>query len=276
MAPPTVPRRLRRVVPGIRRADDRALDWVSTTPHGPVRPVLGVVARATDLRGPVVPTSIWYVTRGTPEGRAAIGQGWRAMTLTAVAESVVKPMTDRGRPAAGRLSAAQRRSASPSTSAFPSGHLGGLTAFAVAVSRGVARLRPWLTASTVGTAYARVYTGRHYLSDVAGAGRRGGRPAAHAGAPPGHPGGHLHGGADGGRGRTPGMSDGAEARSWVRSPAGRWPRPPRGRPGHGAGDGSSTSSPRPRAAGSPDVCSRWPHPRSRGWGSRPRRSSGRA
>lgn len=157
----------RGVLARVQRADDRTLDWMSTARHGVAGPVLSVVARVTDLLGPAVAASGWLMARGTPRDRAAIRQGWRAMALAAVAESaIVKPATSRGRPDVQRLPVAQRRSSSPSTSAFPSGHVGGMTAFSVAVGRPLHGLRPWLAASTVMAAYARVYTGRHYLSDV--------------------------------------------------------------------------------------------------------------
>lgn len=167
MPRPTARTGLRRLLTLVRDVDDRTLDWVSTTRHGPIGRALGVVARATDLLGPVVAVSGWFMARGSPGERAAITRGWRALAVTAATESlVVKPLASRGRPDAARLPAAQRRTASPSTSAFPSGHLGAVTAFSVAAGDGIHRLRPWLAASTVAAAYSRVYTGRHYLSDV--------------------------------------------------------------------------------------------------------------
>lgn len=167
MCPPAAPATLRRVLADVRRADDRTLEWMSGARHGFVGPVLGVVARGTDLLGPAVTASGWLMARGKPRERAAIRRGWRALTLATVAESgVVKPATSRGRPDAERLPVAQRRSATPSTSAFPSGHVGALTAFSVTVSHDIPGLGPWLSVGTVVAAYARVYTGRHYLSDV--------------------------------------------------------------------------------------------------------------
>lgn len=167
MSRPTAPDGLRRALAAVRHVDDRTLDWVSTTSHGPVGRVLGVVARATDLLAPVVAVSGWFMVRGSHEERSAITRGWRAIAVAAATESLaVKPAARRGRPDVERLPMAQRRAAAPSTSAFPSGHLGALTAFSVAAGHGIHRLRPWLAASTAAAAYSRVYTGRHYLSDV--------------------------------------------------------------------------------------------------------------
>lgn len=163
----SAPTPLRRLLAGVQRADDRTLDWMSDAHHGLMGRVLNGAARVTDLLGPVVAASGWLMVRGTSKDRAGIRRGWRAMALTTVAESAfVKPATSRGRPDARRLPVHQRRSASPSTSAFPSGHVGGMTAFSVALGRRVPGLRPWLAITTVLAAYARVYTGRHYLSDV--------------------------------------------------------------------------------------------------------------
>lgn len=158
---------LRRPLTAVRRTDDQTLRWMSRARHGPLGPVLAALARATDVLAPVAAVSGWFLARGTRAQRAAIQRGWRAMAVAAAAESaVVKPATGRGRPDVERLPAAQRRTSSPSTSAFPSGHVGAVTAFSVAVGRDIPGLVPWLVVSTVMAAYARVYTGRHYLSDV--------------------------------------------------------------------------------------------------------------
>lgn len=93
-------------------------------------------------------------------------RAWVAMGLAAVAESVVARVTRRGRPDVRRLPRGQRRSASPSSSAFPSGHVGAMAAFSVVTGREAPGLRPWLATGTAVAAYARLFTGRHYLSDV--------------------------------------------------------------------------------------------------------------
>lgn len=85
-------------------------------------------------------------------------------------DGVLKPLVHRGRPPATRFPAGERRHTDPSTSAFPSGHVGAAFAFAAATASDAPALRAPLAVIAVTTMYARVSTGRHYLTDaVAGA-----------------------------------------------------------------------------------------------------------
>lgn len=151
----------------VQRADERTLAWVCDVDHGPLRPVVNAIALSSDKLTSLGLVSLWLGIRGARQDRAAIVRGGVAAASAAVIDAaVVKPLIGRDRPDPQRLPRAQRRSASPSTSAFPSGHASAVTAFSVAAGLGVPRLRPWLAANAVVVAYARIYTGRHYLSDV--------------------------------------------------------------------------------------------------------------
>jgi membrane-associated phospholipid phosphatase len=156
------------VVATVQRVDERTLRWLSEVDQGPLRPVMHGVALATDKLASVGLVSLGLGIRGTAQDRAAIVRGAvAAATAAAIEAGIAKPLIDRGRPDPRRLPRDQRRSASPATSAFPSGHAGAVAAYAVATGSGVPKLRPLLAATTVLVAYARLYTGRHYLSDVA-------------------------------------------------------------------------------------------------------------
>jgi membrane-associated phospholipid phosphatase len=159
----------RRGLPdAVQRVDERTLTWLSDVDHGPLRPVIHAIALSSDKLASVGLASLWFGIRGTRHDRAAVVRGGVAAASAAVIEAgVVKPLIHRGRPDPQRLPPSQRRAASPSTSAFPSGHAGAVSAYAVATGLGVPRLRPWLAVTTAVVAYARLYTGRHYLSDVA-------------------------------------------------------------------------------------------------------------
>lgn len=151
----------------VQRADERTLAWLSDVDHGRLRPVVGAIALGSDKLASLGLVSLWLAARGTPQDRAAVVRGGVAAASAAAIEAgVVKPLTDRQRPDPRRLPRGQRRASSPSTSAFPSGHVGAVTAYAVATGLGVPRSRPWLAVTTAMVAYARLYTGRHYLSDV--------------------------------------------------------------------------------------------------------------
>lgn len=160
------PHRLSRAKPTAWHLDDRTLRWMARTDHGPLRPVLRTTARASDVLMPHAAVSLWVMAEGNPDERAAILRGWAAMIVASLIQDTVKPMIGRGRPDAQRLPPEQRRKRSPSSSAFPSGHVAATTAFAIATGRDAPRFRSWFAVSTVVIAYSRVYTGRHYLSDV--------------------------------------------------------------------------------------------------------------
>lgn len=150
-----------------RELDHRVLDWLADTDHGPLRPLLSATARGADVLAPWVAASLWMLARERGGSRRRLLRAWSATALAALLEdAVVKPATDRGRPDPGRLPPAQRRETAPSTSAFPSGHVGAGVAFAVATPTDVPALRAALALTAAVVAYARVYTGRHYLSDA--------------------------------------------------------------------------------------------------------------
>lgn len=153
-------------VEAIQLLDQRALDWVAATEHGPLRSVFTATARAADALVPWLGYTAWAATHDDPDRRVAVVRGWAGMGLAAVVGNViVKPLVDRGRPDAEALPAEQRRPVKPSTSAFPSGHIGGATAFAVAAGPSAAGPRAVLWTLALATSYARVFTGRHFLSD---------------------------------------------------------------------------------------------------------------
>jgi undecaprenyl-diphosphatase len=77
----------------------------------------------------------------------------------------LKPVVALGRPARRRI-APSRQPPRRSTSAFPSGHVGVATAFAAGATTGSRRLRRTLWVIALVVAYARLFTGRHYPSDV--------------------------------------------------------------------------------------------------------------
>lgn len=150
----------------VRDIDERTLAWMAGTSHGPARPLLGGVARAADLLLPFAAVTLRLVVEG-PEERRAVMRGWGAVAATALVQgAVLKPVIGRGRPDPKRLPPTQRRRASPTSSSFPSGHSGAGTAFVTAVGLGVPRARRSLAILVFVVAYAQVYTGRHYLSDV--------------------------------------------------------------------------------------------------------------
>jgi membrane-associated phospholipid phosphatase len=175
-----------RVVSAVERFDGEVLRWVEVVPHGPVGGVLRGTARAADVLAPWILTSVGLLASPWPRAGPALVRGWLAMGVSALVEdAILKPAVHRDRPDVRRLPPGQRRSTAPSTSAFPSGHVGAATAFAVAVPPEVPRsVRGGLAVLAAVTAYARVYTGRHYASDAlvglavgAVAGRLAGRAA---------------------------------------------------------------------------------------------------
>lgn len=169
---PVLPRRrtnsTQQLQSTVQHADQRALTWLATTDHRPLRPVLKATARAIEVLAPWVGVSAWLLADGTPRSRSAVARGWVAMAMAATIEDgIIKPVTHRGRPDPDRLPPSERRHSDPSTSAFPSGHTGAATAFAVATATEAPALRPLLGATALVVAYTQAYTGRHYASDAA-------------------------------------------------------------------------------------------------------------
>ena len=157
----------RGLVARIDDLDQAAIRWLGDTDHGPLHHLLGSAARVADLFLPWIAVSAWLLWKGPGDHRRALRRAWAATVFAAVVQNaVVKPATHRGRPAAERLPPQQRRSTQPSTTAFPSGHLGAGTAFSFVVGLEVPTLRVPLATTVLAVAYARVYTGRHYFSDV--------------------------------------------------------------------------------------------------------------
>lgn len=151
----------------VQRMDDAVLDRLAAYDHGILRPVITSTARAADLLVPWLAVSVGLLVDGRNASRAAVLRGWAGVLLSATVDNaVIKPLTERQRPDAGRLPPGQRRGTDPSTSAFPSGHTGAAAAFAVASGSDVPRLQPVLAGIAVVVAYAQVYTGRHYPSDA--------------------------------------------------------------------------------------------------------------
>lgn len=158
---------LRRPRAAGRRLDDRVLRWLADTPHGPLGPVLKGVARTADLLLPWAALSAGWLRGGQQRLHRATARGWTAVALAAVVEDgIVKPATGRSRPATRRLPRRQRHDSRPSTSAFPSGHAGAATAFAVAAGADAPGWRPLLVTVAAVTTYSLVYTGRHYPTDA--------------------------------------------------------------------------------------------------------------
>lgn len=155
------------MLPAIQRIDDRALAWFASANHGPLRPVLVGGARAANLLLPWALVSLGMLADGTPRSRAALARGWTGFVASAAVQNLLgKRATQRPRPDARRLPRGERRSTQPSTSSFPSGHVGAATAFAVGAAHDAAGIRPLLYAIAAGVAYAETYTGRHYVSDA--------------------------------------------------------------------------------------------------------------
>ena len=103
---------------------------------------------------------------GGSSGRQAALRGGTCYAVAAVIANVVlKPMFDRGRPEKGRL-----RGKRPLTSSFPSGHAASDAAFCF----GAAQELPWLILPLGGMAmlahWSIVRTGQHHLTDVVAAG----------------------------------------------------------------------------------------------------------
>ena len=147
--------------------DQRALSWAATRRHGPLRPILNVFVRSSDLLLPWIAVSAGITRVGERPQRRTLARGWAALALAAIVENgLVKPPTERSRPDPQRLPDGQRRSVHPSTSSFPSGHIGAVTAFSVVIGDVLPRWRTPLSLLAVCATYARVYTGRHYLSDA--------------------------------------------------------------------------------------------------------------
>lgn len=139
---------------------------MANTPHGGIRPVLTAAARAADLLLPWAGVTVWAVASGRGDQVAAVARGWAAMAVAAFLDNiVVKPMFDRERPDPERLPPGQGRNEGFSSSAFPSGHVGSAFAFAVASRTDVRGLTFGLWIIALLVTYARLYTGRHYLSD---------------------------------------------------------------------------------------------------------------
>jgi membrane-associated phospholipid phosphatase len=150
-----------------RRFDDRTLTWLAETPHGPLTPILRATSLAADLLMPWTGMATWWLRDGRPRLRHGAVRGWTAIALSALVEdTVIKPAIGRDRPPTRRLPARQRHFGQPSTSAFPSGHAGAATAFAVAASHDAPAWRALAVATAAVTTYSLVYTGRHYPTDA--------------------------------------------------------------------------------------------------------------
>lgn len=151
----------------VERLDARVLGWVDAADHGPLRGPLRGAARAGDVLAPLLAASAWLVVRARPGDREVVLRSWSATGASAlVLGALVKPAFSRERPETSHVSPGQRPRTSTSSSAFPSGHLGATAAFTVVASRARPRLAPWLVANAVVTAYSRLYTARHFLSDL--------------------------------------------------------------------------------------------------------------
>lgn len=155
-----------------READDAAIGFMARTDHGRLRPLLDMADRAAVFFVPWAAVSVRLLRSGRPDAGAAVWRGWSAVALSSlVDDGLIKPLTERGRPDPERLPRKERRHREPSTSSFPSGHVGAAAAFAAATWDDAPDLRGSLVAIAALTAYAHVYTGRHYVTDaVVGAG----------------------------------------------------------------------------------------------------------
>ena len=157
----------RRLPSQMQVVDDRAMNRIVAVDHGPLRPLLRLLAKNVNLFVPYVAVSLWLLSKGNESERTAVAHGWVAAAVTSVLQgTLLKPAFHRSRPDARRLPRGERRETSPSTSAFPSGHGAAATAFSVATARGAPRSRGVLATATGVGGYAEVYTGRHHLSDV--------------------------------------------------------------------------------------------------------------
>lgn len=167
MIPKLVQRDAARALDLGRRIDDRTLTWLADTPHGRITPVLRGVAHTADLLLPWAGITTWWLHEGRAHLRRGAIRGATAIAVSALVENgVLKPLVGRTRPASDRLPKRQRHRDRPSTSAFPSGHAGAATAFAVAASTEAPAWRPLLGITAVVTTYSLVYTGRHYATDA--------------------------------------------------------------------------------------------------------------
>lgn len=109
--------------------------------------------------------AVLAATRGA-SGRRAAFTGIAAVTVTsAVANLALKPLGRRGRPDPSEA-VAERRTAMPASTSFPSGHSASAFAFATGVGSvlPVEAMPIRVLASAV--AYSRVHTGVHYPADV--------------------------------------------------------------------------------------------------------------
>lgn len=162
--------------------DDAAIGFMARNDHGPLRPLLDTADRAAVLFLPWAAVSGRLLRSGRPGAGAAVWRGWSAVALSSlVDDGLIKPLMQRGRPDAERLPPERSRHREPSTSSFPSGHVGAAAAFAAATWDGAPELRGPLVAIAALTAYAHAYTGRHYVTDVivgAGIGMAAGRLVA--------------------------------------------------------------------------------------------------
>ncbi|WP_370645126.1 phosphatase PAP2 family protein [Pseudonocardia sp. DSM 110487] len=161
------------MLPWIRRATDEVVDAdraisrrISAIPPSPFDTAMKMVSVAANH------SVLWFTIaailaarRGA--SRKAAARGVLAIAgASATANSLLKPMLPRRRPAAAELPAYQTLRNPPKSSSFPSGHAASAAAFATAVALESPKLGLAVAPLAVSVAYSRVHVGVHWTTDV--------------------------------------------------------------------------------------------------------------
>jgi undecaprenyl-diphosphatase len=154
------------------RIDHAVYAAVAATPTPLLDSAMRRLSEAANYSRLWIGSSVLLAATAGPRGRLAAKSGLASVAATsAVANLIVKPVGNRGRPDRGgeKVSAA-RKITMPASRSFPSGHAASAFAFASATSQVLPAAGVPLRCLAALVAYSRVHTGVHYPGDaIAGA-----------------------------------------------------------------------------------------------------------
>jgi diacylglycerol kinase family enzyme/membrane-associated phospholipid phosphatase len=157
----------RRTLRPVGRLDRRITSAVGRLPPTRIDDALLTLTRSANHGW------LWFATAsvlaaGTRRTRRGATRGVMAIGLASLAaNTLLKPLFPRRRPAAELLPAARALTDRPTSSSFPSGHSASAMAFAVGVALESPRTGLALAPLAATVAYSRIHVGVHWTSDVA-------------------------------------------------------------------------------------------------------------